>query len=69
MSKHNMERELKVELEVLNYEIDKKIIKGLSYAREARRHKWVLSNLARLRKSTQEKSSWFASSFNTFSII
>ncbi|HEY4505772.1 MAG TPA: hypothetical protein VJG67_03715 [Candidatus Paceibacterota bacterium] len=68
MSKYNLERELRRELEVVNDIIDKKIIRGMSYAREARRHKFILSNLSSLRKG-ETKSGWFGRSLSTFSII
>jgi hypothetical protein len=63
MSKQNLERELMRELAVINDVIDKKIIRGVSYAREARRHKFILNNLSSIRRS--QSSSWFGS----FSII
>ena len=50
MSKQNLEKILRSELEVLNDIIDHKIIKGLSYAREAKRHKFILSKLAEVKK-------------------
>lgn len=56
MSKYNLERALIRELEALNDIIDSKIIKGLSYAREARRHKFLQSSLYRLRQS--DRSGW-----------
>ena len=55
--------ELRKELEIVNDIIDKKIIRGLSYAREARRHKFILSNLARIRRA-QKSSGWFSRSFS-----
>lgn len=68
MSKQNFERALKNELEVLNDVIDQKIIKGLSYAKEARRHKFILNNLSDIRRA-QTGSGWFGRSLSTFSII
>ena len=67
MSKQNLEKELRHELEALNDQIDRKIIKGLSYVREANRHKFLLSSLARLRRSAHSRSSWFTRSFSLVS--
>lgn len=63
MSKYNLERALVKELDVLNDMIDKKILRGLSYAREARRHKELLLNLANLRRETR-RFDWLARSLN-----
>ncbi|MES3004540.1 MAG: hypothetical protein V4690_00335 [Patescibacteria group bacterium] len=68
MSKQNLERVLLRELDFINDEIDKKIIRGLSYAKEARRHKFILNRLSDIRRA-QDGNGWFARSFNTFSII
>lgn len=70
MSKQNLEKSLRQELEVLNDVIDRKIIKGLSYAREARRHKFLLSSIAGLRRSARiqsGQSGWFSRSFSLVS--
>ena len=66
MSKYNLERTILKELDVLNNTIDQKIIKGLSYSREARRHKFLLVSLADLRRETQ-RFNWLARSFNLIS--
>lgn len=66
MSKQNLERALRRELDVLNYQIDHKIIRGLSYAKEARRHKYVVSSLNRLRKVN--RSAWFMRPLNMFNL-
>ena len=63
MSKYNLEKALKKELRVLNEIIDKKIVLGLSYSREAKRHKFILSNLLKIRRQSQY--SWLPS----FSVI
>lgn len=68
MSKQNLEKVLIRELEVLNDEIDKKIIRGLSYTKEAKRHKFILNRLSDIRRA-QTGSGWFSRSFSTFSII
>ncbi len=67
MSKQNLEKEVRKELEMLNDQIDRRIIKGLSYGREARRHKFLLSSLARMRRSSSVRSNWLARSFGLVS--
>ncbi len=67
MSKQNLEKTLRRELEALNDIIDRKIIKGLSYAHEARRHKFLRSSIANLKRSTRLQSGWFARSFSSVS--
>lgn len=62
MSKQNFEKALRDELEILNDTIDRKIIKGLPYAREARRHKMILSRILDMRRN-QNRSGWFSRSF------
>jgi hypothetical protein len=56
MSKHQTIKAIRTELERLNQEIDLRIIRGVSYAAQARRHKLLKSQLARLSPGT---SSWF----------
>lgn len=68
MSKQNLEKILRDELEVLNDVIDHKIIKGLSYTREAKRHKFILSSLASIRRN-KIKSHWMVRSLGFASII
>ena len=63
MSKQNLEKAIQSELEILNDEIDRKVIKGLSYAKESRRHKFLLTNLSHLRKTNNSRSGWFGQSF------
>ncbi|MBP9760254.1 MAG: hypothetical protein KBD24_02690 [Candidatus Pacebacteria bacterium] len=48
MSKHTLGKEIQRELEKLNDRIDHKIIKGLPFQNEARRHKDLLATLARI---------------------
>jgi hypothetical protein len=50
MSKYQIAREVQKELEVLNKRIDRKILRGISYMTEARRHKMLLSQLAHLNR-------------------
>lgn len=64
MSKYNLEKALRRELSVLNEIIDRRIIRGQSYAREAKRHKEVLKSLASLRNS-----GWFSKPFSLFQIV
>lgn len=58
MSKQNIEKTLRRELRVLNEMIDQRIIRGMSYAREAKRHKFILESLARMRKN-ESRVVWF----------
>ena len=53
MSKYNVEKMLHIELESLNNRIDMKIIKGLSYTKEARQHKYLLARLLQSKKSSR----------------
>lgn len=48
MSKHQVIRTLRREIAQLNKEIDLRIIRGLSYRREALRHKLLTAQLHRL---------------------
>jgi hypothetical protein len=48
MSKHQAIRTIRMEIHRLNQEIDLRIIKGVSYRREALRHKFLMAQLARL---------------------
>lgn len=68
MSKQHFEKALRDELEVLNETIDRKIIKGLSYAAEARRHKTILSQILEIRRR-ETRSGWFSRSFGFTSFI
>lgn len=45
MSKHTLSKEIRKELEKLNDRIDRKIIKGLPFEKDARRHKELLATL------------------------
>ncbi len=53
MNKQNLEKALKRELVVLNEVIDRKIIRGLSYSNEAKRHKFILQSIDNLRRQRQ----------------
>jgi hypothetical protein len=52
MSTYKLHKVIRKELESLNDKIDEKILKGMSYVREARRHKFLLSQLYGLRRSS-----------------
>ncbi|MBI5126582.1 MAG: hypothetical protein HZA80_02365 [Candidatus Taylorbacteria bacterium] len=58
MSKHTLIRELQNEVKHLNGVIDMRIIKGLPYKAEARRHKFLVSQLASLRRQPVPSQSW-----------
>lgn len=60
MSKNQAIKNIRYEIDRLNQEIDLKIIKGVSYGREARRHKFLISQLRRL------NDSWFGRLVNAF---
>ncbi len=62
MSKYDMIREIRIELERLNQVIDLKIIKGTSYKREATRHKFLSRQLMNL--TQRERSGWINSAMN-----
>jgi len=66
MSQHQAYKVIVGEIEMLNKEIDMKIIKGLSYADESRRHKTLL---ARLKHATPDRSWWFKRSVNLISAL
>jgi len=59
MSKHKAIKTIRSEIDRLNREIDIRIIKGLSYRREALRHKFLMAQLARL---SERQNSWFGKS-------
>lgn len=61
MSKHQALRTIRTEVERLNQDIDLRIIKGMSYARQSRRHKFLMKQLAQLSTSGH---SWFSRSMN-----
>ena len=67
MSKQNLEKALRRELENINDIIDQKIIKGVPYVREARRHKTLLSTIASLHRGSRMSSGWFSKSFSLVS--
>ncbi len=58
MKKQHLERILKSELDNLNRTIDIKILKGMPYNLEARKHKFLLSRFLQLKK--EESRSFFS---------
>lgn len=63
MSGHTFKKAIESELKKLNEVIDLKIVQGSSYAKEARRHKFLLRQL----KSMSGQSGWFQKSFSLVS--
>lgn len=61
MSKQAFEKEIRKELDRLNRRIDEKIIRGLSYAAEARRHKQLIARLRPARTGFFSRSLSFIS--------
>jgi len=59
MNKHEIIRSLRREIKKVNYVIDQKIIHGLPYYRESRRHKFLKAQLDRL---VPQRQSWFGQS-------
>lgn len=51
MANQNSEKVLKRQLEILNLIIDEKILRGYSYKRESKQHKFVLQKLNNLKRS------------------
>lgn len=66
MSKHQAIKSIRAEIERINQEIDLRIIKGVSYRREALRHKFLMAQLARL---VPRRSSWFGRSLGFASFL
>jgi hypothetical protein len=59
MSKHQIVKELRREISKLNRIIDLAIIRGVSYRDEARRHKFLVSQLNRLQPRRRSVFSMF----------
>jgi len=53
MNKKTLFKEINKEIQTLNNRIDKKIVKGRSYEKEARRHKELLFTLKRIHEDSQ----------------
>jgi hypothetical protein len=52
MSKTELKYELQAEIDKVNHIIDKKIVRGLPYTREARYHKTLLQRLSIIRQKS-----------------
>jgi hypothetical protein len=63
MSKNQLAHSISVELRKLNEVIDMKIIRGLSYRAEARRHKHLLT---KLNQANRQRSFFSGLSFASF---
>ncbi len=57
MSKQKLITTIHTELEKINEQIDLKIIQGLEYKREARRHKFLVSHLTQVIRG-EARTSW-----------
>lgn len=64
MSKITLEKTIREEIHQINDIIDVKILKGLSYKREALRHRFLLSRLSDMHRLPKFNSSWFKRSVN-----
>lgn len=54
MSKSTLSRKISKEIEKINDRIDTKIIKGLAYEKEARRHRDLLATLQRISEESEK---------------
>ena len=64
MSKFILEKRVKEELRRVNDVIDMKIIRGVSYKRDALRHRFLLNRLVDLHRLPKFHSNWFRRSMN-----
>ncbi len=64
MSKFILEKKIQTELKRINQVIDQKIIEGVSYRREALRHRFLLNRLSDLHRLARFHSNWFQRSVN-----
>ncbi len=64
MSNITLEKKIREELKKLNDIIDIKILKGMSYKREALRHRFLLSRLSDMHRLPRFNSTWFKRSVN-----
>lgn len=58
MSKQKLITTIHTELEKINEQIDLKIIQGLEYKRESKRHKFLVSHLTQVIRGAAPKRSW-----------
>lgn len=66
MTHQNLEKSLKKELYLLNDIIDRKIVRGLAYSKEAKKHKFILTKLSNLRR---DRMNWMLRPFASLSLI
>lgn len=66
MTQRNLERNLKKQLDNLNDIIDRKIVRGLPYSKEAREHKYILTRLSNLKRARMH---WMVRSFSSLALI
>jgi len=66
MSRYQLKRTIQKELRDLNWRIDMKIVRGLPYRTEARRHKFLLMQMNRL--SERAGSSFFGAIFSKLAV-
>ena len=64
MSKFILEKKIQAELKKINESIDLKIIQGVSYRREALRHRFLLNRLSDLHRLARFHSNWFQRTVN-----
>ena len=64
MSNFILEKNIKNELKKLNGVIDTKILKGISYRREALRHRFLLNRLSDLHRLSRFHSNWLQRAVN-----
>jgi hypothetical protein len=58
MSKQKLITTIHTELEKINEQIDLKIIQGLEYKRESKRHKFLVAHLTQAIRGEVSKRSW-----------
>ncbi len=64
MSNIILEKKIREELKKLNDIIDIKIVKGMSYKRDALRHRFLLSRLSDMHRMPRFNSTWLRRSAN-----
>ena len=64
MSNFILEKKIQNELKKLNAVIDTKILKGISYRREALRHRFLLNRLSDLHRLSRFHSNWLQRAVN-----
>jgi hypothetical protein len=71
MSRYELIRQIQMEIERLNAEIDVKIIRGVSYRGEARRHKFLKARLSELVRADKRQRSegWFSRAAHAMSML